>query len=353
MIKLLIYDFEDTNFDINNKRYDKMIKIRHKQLREYYIGGIINPPFVDKIIVCYRNYTDDNIKMLYNTLNINGKLCLINTEEYKKIFDDYIIKKKFIIIQKKTNIIYTFLKNRVIEFIIMGVQKGGTTALAHNISKHPDIYINPDESPYKSEMRFFSTNWTYGINYYKSFFDYSKKLVGEKTPIYIYLPHTFPLIQQINPYVKLIITLRNPVNRAYSHYKMYNEKWGSGLTFEEEIENELKLITLQNKSIYNADKHFINRGFYYNQLVELFKWFPRHNILILLQEEILKDMEKEYNKVYNFLNIDQLNNQNYSIVFDAKNKDIIHTDTYNRLMNIFKEDILKLEELLNIKTNWY
>ena len=330
-----------------------MVKIKYEQLREYYIGGILNPPFVDKIIVHYTNYTMENIHMLYNTLNINGKLCLINTDEYKKIFDDFIIKKKFIIIKKKTNIIYTIPKYRVIEFIIMGTQKGGTTALAHNISKHPDIYINPDENPNKSEMHFFSKNWQYGINYYKSFFDYNKKIVGEKTPIYMYIPSIYPLIQQINPYVKLIITLRNPANRAFSQYKMNLEKWGNDEPFEEQIENELKIFQFQNKNLYTSQKHYINRGFYYEQLVELFKWFPRHNILILLQEEIKQNMTNEYNKVYKFLNLEPIFDQKYDIVYESKNKDEIKIDTYNKLINIYKEDILKLENLLNIKTNWY
>jgi hypothetical protein len=352
MIKILIYDSKDNNFNLNDKKYIKMIKISNKLLHHYYNGGIINPPFVDKIIVIYTDYTVENIHMLYNSLNMNGKLCLINTSNYISIFKNYTIYKKFIIVKRKNNYIYTIPKFRVIEFIIMGAQKGGTTALAHNISKHPDIYINPDVDPLISEMRFFSVNWEKGIEYYKSFFDYSKKIVGEKTANYIYLPHTFPLIQQVNPYVKLIISLRNPATRAFSHWKMIKERWGAE-SFEEELENELKYYYTQNKTALTVSRHFIRRGFYYNQLIELFKWFPRHNILILLQEEILQNMNYEYNKVYKFLNLNEINEDiKYEIVFETKNKDKININTYNKLMKIYKEDILKVEKLLNIKTNW-
>jgi hypothetical protein len=351
MIKIVIYDINYKDLYLKNNKYKNMIHVTNKEILSYYYGGIINPPFVDKIIVLYTDFTVDNIKMLYNTLNINGKLCLININRYKNIFSKYTIYKKFIIIKKKINNIYTFPKFRTIEFIIIGAQKGGTTALAHNISKHPDIYINPDVDPLVSEMRFFSVNWINGIEYYKSFFDYSKKVVGEKTANYIYLPHTFPLIQQVNPYVKLIITLRNPTTRAFSHWKMIKERWGAK-SFEEELEEELKYNYMQNKTINTAGKHFIRRGFYYNQLVELFKWFPRHNILILLQEEILQNMQYEYNKVYRFLNLDDINDAKYEIVFETKNKDKMNINTYNKLMGIYTEDILKVEKLLNIKTNW-
>lgn len=351
MTKIIFYDSKDTNFNINNKKYIDMHKLRSGQLLNYYKGGIINPPFVNKIIVMCSYYTADNIRMLYNTLNMNGKLCLINVKNYQNIFNKYTTYKKYIIIRRMDNYIYIFPQYRIIEFIIMGTQKGGTTALAYNISKHPDIYIDNDKDPTKSETHFFSINWVAGIEYYKTLFDYSKKVVGEKTPSLMYLSHTFPLIQQINPYIKIIIILRNPANRAFSHYKMIKDKWGAK-SFEEEIEDEMKYRYTQNITFAPANRHFIRRGFYHKQLLKLFKWFPKHNILILLQEEILKDMKTEYNKVFEFLNINKIDNIKYESIHETKNTDKINIDTYNKLMTIYKEDILKLEELLNIKTNW-
>jgi hypothetical protein len=234
----------------------------------------------------------------------------------------------------------------------MGTQKGGTTALAHNISKHPDLYINSNTDPSKSEMHFFSKNWINGIDNYKSSFDYSKKLVGEKTPSLMYLSYTFPLIQQVNPYIKIIIILRNPAHRAYSHWKMIKENWGAK-SFEEEIEEEIKYRYTQNKTPQTVSRHYIGRGFYYNQLIELFKWFPRHNILILLQEQILENMVEEYDKVFDFLNLNKINiDIKYNIIFETKNKEKINKDTYNKLIKLYRKDILKLEDLLNIKTNW-
>ena len=110
MTKILIYDSKNNNFNINNKKYINMIKLRGGQLLNYYKGGIINPPFVDKIIVLCTYYTVDNIHMLYNTLNINGKLCLININNYRNIFDKYTIYKSYCIdIKLKRNIVLLFI----------------------------------------------------------------------------------------------------------------------------------------------------------------------------------------------------------------------------------------------------
>ena len=354
MNTILFYNSKDEKFDINNKKYINMIKIPQWNFLTYTSGGIVNPPFVDKIMVLIKTFTEDQIYQLYNTLKINGKLCLINTPNYIKIFKEYFIINKFIIITRKTNFTYIIPRFRVVEFIIMGVQKAGTTALAYNISKHPDIYINAAPTPLVSEIHFFSRMWTKGVDYYKTFFNYSKKIVGEKTPNYIYLPHVYPLIQKVNPNVKLIIVLRNPITRAYSHWKMGRERYNSTpATFEEAIEYDFKYTLTENKTAEAADHHYINRGLYYEQLIELFKWFPRQNILILIQEDILLNMHKEYNKVYNFLNLDELNsNINYEIVFKTKDEAPMDIKTYNKLKNYYEPSIVKLENLLNIKTNW-
>ena len=66
-------------------------------------------------------------------------------------------------------------------------------------------YIDNNKDPRKSEIHFFDIYWKKGIDFYKKKFDYSKKIVGEKTPDLMYLTYTFPLIQSVNPYIKIII----------------------------------------------------------------------------------------------------------------------------------------------------
>jgi len=336
MNNILIY-----NDSYNINKYTDFYKY-NKKIYELYDGKIINPPFFDKIIIQHNNLTEDELKMIYNMLNVNGTLELI--EKYTFFFN----KNKII---KKTNFQYILNYNRVIEFIIAGTQKGGTTALSLNISKHPDIYIDNDKDPRKSEIHFFDIYWNRGINYYKNKFNYSKKLVGEKTPEIMYLPHVLPMIQSINPYIKIILILRNPIERAYSSWKLVTKYFNEIRSFEDAINDELKYKLKENKTFYTAMTHYLQRGLYYKQIKEILNWFPKHNILVLISEDVKKNMNKEYNKVYDFLNIKNIK-EKYSTEFESTDTSKIDSKLYKKLINFFIKDVKKLEKLLNIKTKW-
>jgi hypothetical protein len=338
MKSILIYkDTYDTD------KYNNIIKYNNK-IYELYDGKIINPPFFDNIYIEHDKLTNDDLKMIYNMLNVNGTLYFI--KKYNIFFKQ---NKKLV---KKDNFQYSINYNRVVDFIIAGTQKGGTTALALNISQHKDIYIDKEKDPRKSEIHFFDIYWKKGINYYKSKFDYSKKMVGEKTPEIMYLPHTFPLIQSINPYIKIIIILRNPIERAYSSWKMVKKNYNETKSFEDAINYELKYKLKENKTFYTATTHYLQRGLYYKQIKKMLKWFPKHNILVLISEKVKDNMEEEYNKVYEFLNIEKFKT-NYTLEFESNDQSKIDPIIYKKLVTFFKKDVMKLEKLLNIKTDWF
>lgn len=352
MKNIIIYDKIILNDKFNKNKYNLYTKT-NRSLVDIYNGKIINPPIFDKIIYLIDKLDINKLKMLYNMLNYSGRLFIkiLSINIVKELNIKHKTNKTYIIIKRKDNIQYVLKEFRVVEFIIIGVQKGGTTALAYNISKHPDIYINNNKNPSISEVHFFDINWKNGIDYYKNLFDYSKKIVGEKTPNLLYLKYVYPLIQAVNPFVKLIICLRNPITRAYSHWRMIKNKYKDIKSFEEEIQFEIDYTLDENITAYTASRHFIKRGFYYEQLIELFKWFPRHNILILFQEELLKSTTDYYNKVFDFLNVGNVQTKN-EIVYETENKEYINPLIYNKLKAIYKDSTERLEQLLNIKTGW-
>lgn len=346
-----------------------------------YYGNIYNPPFfkliIDTIDIKNTNNTNNtkntkgkNIKstntksdeyiMLWNMVLSDGYLILrtkymndfiniIHPKKYRKYDDEYtIIKKEF----PKTLIIYN--KYRVIDFIIIGVQKGGTTAAMGNLEKHPDISIPLEE------LHFYDRDWDKGINWYKSHFDYTKKMVGEKNPNIIYLDQTYPMIQKMNPYVKMILFLRNPIDRAYSAWHMFNYKYTDNdnrRTFEEACNFELTYRINEPTNLRISNYHLLQRGLYFKQIRKLLKYFSRDNILIVISENIIKNMSIEYNKIYNFLGLREYNT-NYKKIHvgnynnNNKKKDIPN-NLYNKLVDFFKEDVNDLEKFLNIKTGWF
>ena len=260
------------------------------------------------------------------------------------------------VITKKQNYVYQISK-RTIDFIIIGVQKAGTTALSINISKHPDIFIDNNKDPTKSEIHYYDLNWKKGIEWYRQklhFNSKTNKIIGEKTPDLLYLPNTFPLIQSVNPSIKLIIILRNPVHRAYSSWKMNVKTKTEHLSFNNAILYELNHIKDKNKnktfhSIYN---HYLDKGYYYKQIKELIKWFPLQNILVLISENVKQNMNSEYNNIYKFLNLKEKKNTEYKLEYVSDDKSEINQIIYKKLIKLFEKDIHKLEKLLNIKTNW-
>ncbi|MFI5171744.1 MAG: sulfotransferase domain-containing protein [Chitinophagales bacterium] len=175
-------------------------------------------------------------------------------------------------------------------FICIGAQKAGTTTLSDVLGQHKHICIPPVK-----ETKFFLFDDLYkkGISYYNSFFSNwnGQIATGEFDPDYLLFPFTAQRIYDtLGADVKILVVLRNPANRAYSHYLMTRKK---GLE-DNDFENALKAEPGR-KSDIKTTKIFayIERGFYGKQLTEFLKVFKRENFLFLIFEEDLIDNRLE------------------------------------------------------------
>lgn len=178
-------------------------------------------------------------------------------------------------------------------FLIIGASRCGTTWMANNIKLHPQIYMPP-----KKELHFFDADFDKGWDYYAGFFPEGKcskfKAIGEATPAYLYMPQVPQLIKSRLPDVKMIVSLRNPIDRAYSHYWNLYAAAPEGhvnkrLTFEEKLDFTPRLI---------------DEGFYDEKLSNYYKLFPKENIFVVIFEEMMKDQQRHYRKIYDFLGVD-------------------------------------------------
>jgi len=335
---------KNSSYEISNT--NKNVIIFKQDIHTLLKYSIFNPPFFKKIIIENNNLKEDDLKKIYNMCLVNGSIYF--PEKYNQFF------KNERMIKKQKNYIYP-LNNRTVDFIIVGTQRAGTTSLTINISKHPDIFIDNNKNPEKSEVHFYDINWKKGIEWYKKQLKFEKnknKVIGEKTPDLMYLNYVHPYMQSVNPFLKIIMILRNPVERAYSHWKLNKQNNNESLSFNKAISFELKYLKRQNKTFFTSSKHYIGRGYYYKQIKNLLKWFPKDNMLVLISEDVKNNMTDSYNKIYNFLNIKEMNDINYNLEHVSMNKSKINPLLYNKLINLYKKDILSLEKLLNIKTNW-
>jgi hypothetical protein len=132
-------------------------------------------------------------------------------------------------------------------------------------------------------------------NYYESLFEgHSQKALGEATPAYLFFPNIPQRIHQHYPNVKLIVSLRDPTDRAYSHFWNLKAKAKPGesnysISFEEKLQ---------------ATPRLVEEGFYYDMLKRYFDVFPSENILVVFYEEILSDPAGMLNRICRFLDIE-------------------------------------------------
>lgn len=255
------------------------------------------------------------------------------------------------------------------DFLIIGYHKCGTTSLYNYLIQHPNI-----GKASRKEIQYFSMSFFRGDNWYRSHFPtmHTKKnieiktnekfITGEATPQYIYHPLSLERIQKTLPGVKLILLLRNPIDRAYSHY-MHQKRSGNEKieTFEEVIE----LDENRHKSMFENFKKnkikeynhkfflppYVSMGKYYLQVKKLLDTFSNKNILILELQELNDSPEEITNKTFNFLGVSNKKNLNYRKENVGK-YDKINPNTRDKLIEFYKPYNFELEKLLGKKFDW-
>lgn len=249
------------------------------------------------------------------------------------------------------------------DFIIAGAQKSGTSSLAHYLSMHPNVIFSKIK-----EIHHFNQNADGNINEYKYFFPtrfykklFSNVISGEATPDYMIYPQFAEIASKISPNLKIIILLKNPVDRAFSHYRhnlMMKREW---LSFEDAIEIETKRVDLDYidllKTKKDAIKNYSNysykaKGIYFEQIEWLYRHFPKKNIKIMEFNSFVSNIENNYDMVCDFLGLKPFKN----IIFEAHNVNKIKLDlnikTRAKLVEFFEPHNDKLYNIIQENYNW-
>ncbi len=239
-------------------------------------------------------------------------------------------------------------------YICIGVQKGGTTSLIKYLNLHPEIYM------VNRELHFFDRKLANGelsdkaIKKYEKSFKTTKTIVGEKTPSYCYLRYAIDRIYDYDKNMKLIIILREPISRAFSHYNMdlmNKKKTLNDMTdiqiFNQVISKEnIKLNELRS----NGENLYIIRGFYDEILEYILSKFSRDNLYIGISEEINQNKIKYYNEIYEFLGATKLKKINDTLnTHVRKYSGKIPKKLEKYLYNIYKPHNEKLYKILGRK----
>lgn len=254
------------------------------------------------------------------------------------------------------------------DFLMIGVPRGGTTSLYNYLLESPNIF-----SPLWKEISYFSDHYDKGSTWYrhhfpttlqKYYFQKAKRvkfLTGEASSIYLYHPLAPKRIKYTVPNVKMIALLRNPVDRAHSHYWQSIRKKRETHSFEEEITKQMKI---EPKDYYESfsfkdastKNDFLNQylagGIYVEGIKRYFQVFSKNQILILKSEDLYDNLQIIVKNIAKFLEI-----PNWKINNNIKynyNKEQPQMDNSMRklLADYFKPHNEKLYKYLGTDLGW-
>ena len=210
-------------------------------------------------------------------------------------------------------------------YLIVGAAKAGTNTLAYYLEKHPETYIVPQKEvnffaadEIKEQQLYYKDFIIENIEEYKKLFEGTEKYkaVGEGSVSYLFYDTVPQKIKKLLKTPKIIILLRNPIERAYSHYLMDNRIGLVNLSFEEIISKSVK-----HKNLELYYQQFIGLSLYYKQVKRYVDTFGVENVKIYLFEDLTKKTKNILKDMFNFLEVDpDVNLDTFDIKLNSFNK---------------------------------
>ena len=252
----------------------------------------------------------------------------------------------------------TASRRKLPDFLCVGAQKSGSSTLYWWLKQHPQLSMSFDK-----ESKFLDRHYKKGELWYRHQFPLasSEKLAGDNTPYYLFHPIVPQRAHSLCPDAKVIMILRNPINRAFSQYQMECRKGREVHTsFEAAIEGELERISMAKDELladplgYHhtfENTSYLSRGIYMDQIEEWLKWYKRDQMLILISETFFESPETALEEVYTFLNINQTLPSDFKS-YNVSNYDNMNEETRDDLRSFFKPHNERLEKFLGKKLNW-
>lgn len=262
-----------------------------------------------------------------------------------------------------------------VNIIIGGFQKCGTTALHHFLSIHPKVVSS---SPKEIDFFNYDNHYLRGPKYYHSHFKkahFSKKVYLDGSPSYMNdgnVENTCSRIFEYNPKMKVICSVRNPIDRAFSAWQMYRERYFNGdhdwwvkwvemrtgkvpnvkrrssneyLDFGDFVKNEIKVVS-------NGDAiecNILSNGMY-SKGIRIFKNHFEKNFYVLKNEDLNSNTDIELNKLSRFLNLDEYNWEKFKglKVFKGGYDDQVKEDVRELLKDYYSNELKDLQSLTSI-----
>ena len=239
------------------------------------------------------------------------------------------------------------------DFVVAGAQRSGTTALDSYLRQHPDLGMALlKEAHFFDDERLFRGREPAYWKYHSLFPAWQEdKVFGEVTPIYMYWKPAFSRIARYSRKMRILMILRNPTERAYSHWNMQRRDGDETLPFAEAIRKEAGRA----KSAPRGQRRrfsYVGRGFYSEQIERALRRFPDEQLLAVRQDELQADPQAVMSRVFRWLGVSdfviepqQVNCGSYAQPMRPEDRD--------HLRDVYADEIRRLERLLGWNcANW-
>jgi hypothetical protein len=248
------------------------------------------------------------------------------------------------------------------DFLIIGAQKSGTTSLYDLLTQHPHV-----ERAALKELNYFDRHFEKGVEWYRSQFplprrkEERKLITGEATPDYLFYPDAARRAAQVVPQARLIVLLRNPVDRAYSHYHHQIRKGRETLGFEEALEAEQARLRGETDKMPKDElftsfsfRHFsyLSRGVYVDQLLRWSEFFDKDQMLVLKSEDLFEHTPETLKVVLDFLHLSDWQPETWEVRNKGHYEQEMNPATRRRLEEYFQPHNRRLYEHLGVDFGW-
>lgn len=256
------------------------------------------------------------------------------------------------------------------EFLIIGAQRCGTTSLYKYLAKHPQFRSATLRT---KGVHFFDTRFDKGVAWYRAHFPTTfyrswfhartgaDLVTGEASPYYLFHPHVPYRLARHVPAAKLIVMLRDPIERTYSQWQHeLSRGFEDAATFEEALDREpLRLageVERMNadpdyRSVSHQHHSYMARSRYAEQLDVYYSLFPAGQIHVIKSEDFFSDPAEEYARVLGFLGLSPHDLADYK-QHNGYKRTAMHPDTRARLVEHFADSNARLVEMLGPRFSW-
>jgi Sulfotransferase domain len=258
------------------------------------------------------------------------------------------------------------------DFLIIGTHRGGTTSLHEYLDQHPCVARKFPRVQNLKGARYFDENFFRGIDWYRAHFPTAAYrsvrrlrggpvVSGEASPYYLFHPAAAERASRVVPHAKIIVLLRDPVERAYSHWKRERRDGTEPLGFEDAVAAEPERLAGEVDRILSDERYYsyahenfsyVTQGLYVDALQRWLDHYPREQIYVEASERFLRDPQRAYDGVLRFLGLPPFS------LRDAR--PLNTTGSSQRLASITRRELAarvapynrRLEELLGIRFGW-